>query len=339
MDSANPPTVSVLLPTYDRAAYLGAAVASVLGQTFRDLELIVVDDGSTDDSDRVLAGIGDPRLRVVRTPHAGCAAALNAGLATARGRYVARNDSDDVWLPDLLAELVPLLDARPGLGMAYARCEGMDAAGAPTGATRGGPLRYPEDAFRSLLYANYTPSIATVFRRSCLERVGVYDEGLTYAEDWDLALRVARHFPVVFADRVLARIREHPGNATALRPAILRRRARELAIVLDKAFAEPAPPARAARTKALAYRNHHIGTALQWLMLGEPREAGRALAAAFRVGGNPLRTLGRAALSGAVWFGLSRYRATSHLGYAVVGWRSAVRTTLGRSTSRIPGGA
>jgi GT2 family glycosyltransferase len=330
MHPANLPTVSVLLPTYNRAGYLAEAVKSVLDQTFRDLELIVVDDGSTDGTDRVLADIVDPRLRVVRRPHAGCATSLNAGLAVARGRYVARNDSDDVWLPDLLAELVPVLDARPELGMVYARCEGMSADGTPSGTTRGGPLRYPEDAFCSLLYANYTPSIATIFRRTCLERVGVFDEGLTYAEDWDLALRIARHFPVVFVDRVLARIREHPGNATALRSPTLRGRAGELASVLDKAFAEPALPARAARMKALAYRNHHIGTALQWLLLGEPREAARALAAAFRAGGNPLWTLGRAALSGAVWFGLSRYRVTSRLGYAVVRWRSAARMARGR---------
>src|SRR6185369_17057737 len=238
MDSAKLPTVSVLLPTYDRAEYLGAAIESVLGQTFGDLELIVVDDGSTDGTERVLASITDPRLRVIRRPHAGCAAALNAGLAVARGRHIARNDSDDVWLPELLAELVPLLDARPELGMVYARCDGMHADGAPSGATRGGPLRYPDDAFSSLLYANYTPSIATIYRRTCLERVGDYDEGLTYAEDWDLALRVARHFPVAFVDRMLARIREHPGNATALNSATLRKRTSELAVVLDKAFAE-----------------------------------------------------------------------------------------------------
>jgi GT2 family glycosyltransferase len=335
MDSAKLPTVSVLLPTYDRAEYLGAAIESVLGQTFGDLELIVVDDGSTDGTDRLLAAITDPRLWVVRGRHAGCATALNAGLAVARGRHIARNDSDDVWSPDLLAELVPLLDAHPELGMAYARCDGMHADGTPSGATRGGPLRYPDDAFSSLLYANYTPSIATIFRRTCLERVGVYDEGLTYAEDWDLALRITRHFPVAFVDRVLARIREHPGNATALSSPTLRKRTSELAAVLDKAFAEPALPARAARMKALAYRNHHIGTALQWLMLGDSREAGRAFAAAFREGGNPLGTLGRAVLSSAVWFGLSRYEPTSRLGYAAVRWRSAARMTGGRVAARM----
>jgi glycosyltransferase involved in cell wall biosynthesis len=333
------PTVSVLLPTHDRAAYLGAAVESVLGQTFRDFELIVVDDGSTDGTDDVLAAIADPCLRVVRRPRGGCAAALNAGLAVARGRYIARNDSDDVWLPDLLAALVPSLDARPEVGMVYARCEGMFADGTLSGTTRGGPLRYPDDPFCSLLYANYTPSIATVLRRACFERVGTYDESLRYAEDWNLALRVARHFPVLFVDRILARIREHPGNTTALHSPTFRQCASELTIVLDKAFAEPGLPARAARMKARAYRNVHIATALQRLLLREPREAGRALAAAFRSGGNPLRTLARAAVSGAVWFGLSRYRATSRLGYAFVRWRSALRTVRANPASRMLGGA
>ena len=222
--------------------------------------------------------------------------------------------------------------------MVYARCDGMRADGTRSAATRGDPLRYPEDPFASLLYANYTPSIATIFRRTCLERVGTYDEQLTYAEDWDLALRIARHWPVAFVDRVLARVREHPGNATGLRPGTLRAQAREYARILDKAFAEPALPAPAARMRALAYRNLHVRTALQWLMLGEPPEAARALAAAFSAGGNPLGTLGRAALSSAVWFGLSRYRTTTRLGHAAVRWRSAAaRLARGRSASRMVG--
>src|SRR5689334_15893775 len=92
MRSAMLPTVSVLLPMYDRAGYLPAAIESVLAQSFTDFELIVVDDGSSDGTDGVRARIDDPRLRVVRRPHAGCAAALNAGLAVARGRHIARND-------------------------------------------------------------------------------------------------------------------------------------------------------------------------------------------------------------------------------------------------------
>jgi glycosyltransferase involved in cell wall biosynthesis len=317
--------VSVLVPTYDRAGYLGASLRSVLDQTFSDLEVVVVDDGSTDGTADVLARIADPRLRVVRQPHAGCAAALNGGLAVARGRYIARNDSDDVWLPNLLSELVPVLEANPALGLVYGRCQGMRADGAPSGATRGLPLRYPHDPFRSLLYADYTASIATVYRRSCLDLVGAYDATLVHSEDWDLVLRVARVFPVAFVDRVLARIRAHPGNATALGAVSTPARIKDRETVLDKVFARSDLAPAAWAMKPIAYRNVHIGNALQWWSISEYRRAGHSLAAALRSGANPAGTLLRAALSFGGWFGLSRYVATARLGHALLRWSRGCR--------------
>ena len=307
------PAVSVLLPTFNRAGYLGASVQSVLDQTMRDLELVVIDDGSTDDTAALLARIDDPRLRVVRQPHAGCSAALNAGLAVARGRYVARNDSDDVWHPDLLAVLVPRLEAEPTLGFVYARCDGMEADGRPSRATRGGPLRDPRDALSSLLYADYTASIATVYRRSCIDHVGAFDATLDTSEDWDLAVRVARNFPVAFVDRTVATIRAHDGNATALRrPGLATRMARRQR-VLDKIFADPDLPASASRMRPLAYRNFHITSGLVWLSIGAYRDAGRSLASAIRAGDSVPVTVGRALWSVVVWFGISRSPAAARL--------------------------
>src|SRR5262249_29774449 len=97
------PRVSVLIPTWNRARYLPIAIESVLAQSFEDLEVIVIDDGSTDDTSGALAAIRDPRVRTIRGEHRGISRALNAGLAAARGELVARLDSDDMWLPDLLA--------------------------------------------------------------------------------------------------------------------------------------------------------------------------------------------------------------------------------------------
>ena len=314
------PAVSVLLPTFNRAAYLDASVQSVLAQTLRDLELVVIDDGSTDDTAALLARVGDPRLRVVRQPNAGCASALNAGLAVARGRYVARNDSDDVWYPDLLAALVPRLEADPALGFVYARCDGMHADGRPSSATRGGPLRDPSDALASLLYADYTASIATVYRRSCIDRVGRFDAALDTSEDWDLAVRVARRFPVAFVDRTVATIRAHHGNATALRaPGLAGRMARRRR-VLDKIFADPDLPTGASRMRPLAYRNFHISSALLWLSIGAYRVAGRSLASAIRAGGCVPLTVGRALWTAVNWFGVSRSRAATRVLRRGVAW-------------------
>ena len=314
------PAVSVLLPTFDRAAYLVASVQSVLAQTMRDLELVVIDDGSTDDTAAVLARIDDPRLRVVRQPHAGCAAALNAGLAVARGRYIARNDSDDVWHPDLLAVLVPRLEADPALGFVYGRCDGMDADGRPSPATRGGPLRDPGDALSSLLYADYTASIATVYRRACIDRVGSFDATLDTSEDWDLAVRVARRFPVAFVDRTVASIRTHDDNSTALhRPGLAERLTRRQR-VLDKIFADPDLPAAASRMQPLAYRNFHITSGLLWLSIGAYRDAGRSLASAMRAGGSVPATVARALWSVVVWFGIARSPAATRLLQRGLAW-------------------
>jgi glycosyltransferase involved in cell wall biosynthesis len=126
-----PPQVTVIIPTFNRARYLTEAIQSVLGQTFPDYELIVVDDGSTDGTAAVLEGFGDSRLRVLRQENHGISAAMNAGLRAAQGEYIARLDSDDVWFPNLLAYETRVLDSRPDIGVVYARAQAMSANGTP----------------------------------------------------------------------------------------------------------------------------------------------------------------------------------------------------------------
>jgi glycosyltransferase involved in cell wall biosynthesis len=315
---SQPPTVSVLLPTYNRAEYLEEAMRSVLEQSFGDLELIVIDDGSTDDSGAMLDGLRDPRLRVVHQAHAGLTAALNAGLKIARGRYIARNDSDDVWLPDLLAVLVPALAAHGAAGFVYARCAGMHADGTPSTASRGGPLRDPADPFCSLLYADYTALLSTLYRRTAVEQVGGYDPSVEMSEDWDLALRVAREFPAVFVDRVVARFRQHAGNATALHSPDMRARLVRRRRVLDKVFACGDLPPNAQRMRPIAYRNLHLGSALQLLAARDYGAAASALAEAYRAGGNPLTTSARALWCATLWFGVGRWRPLADAAAAVL---------------------
>jgi GT2 family glycosyltransferase len=302
-----PPTVSVLLPTYDRAYYLEGSVRSVLDQEYADLELIVIDDGSTDGTAALLAGIDDPRLRVLRRSHAGISAALNAGLGTARGRYIARNDSDDLWHPALLATLLPVLERAPHLGFAYACSALVDADGAPKSETRGMPPRHPADGFRSLLYSDCSVAVTTIYRRRCLDEVGGWDPASDVAEDWDLALRVARHHPFRFVDRILAMIREHPGNATHLRAAGFEHRLAARRGVLDKVFAATDLPPAARRMRPLAYRNLHVGEAMQWLARGDRGQAVAAFRRALGSGGSRWATAGRIAWTTTLWFGVARH--------------------------------
>ncbi len=270
------PRVSVIVPTFNRARLLRAALDSALAQTLPDLEVIVVDDGSTDDTTAVLAAVGDARLRCLQQAHRGVSAAVNRGLAVARGAYVARLESDDLWLPDLLALLVAVLDARPEVGVAYAKGQPMDAAGRPLPQTHGMPQRFADDALRSMVYEDFTCNVATLARRASVERAGGYDESLPANEDWDLWLRIAAHDQFAFVDRVLARFRLHDGNRTGpaspLFRAVLDTRTRPL----DKLFARPDLPPAVVAMKATAYENVHLFRAQRWLQVRHARAAARA---------------------------------------------------------------
>ncbi len=291
------PRVTVIIPTYNRAAYLGEAIASVLAQHLGDFELIVVDDGSTDDTPALLAAIGDPRLRVLRREHGGISAALNAGLRAARGREVARLDSDDLWRPELLPTLVALLDARPEIGVAYAKGQAMDAGGRLLRHFQGMPPRFPGDDVRSLLYDDCTCTIATLVRRACFERVGGYDESLPANEDWDMALRLAQQFRFAFVDQVLAHYRWHDGNLTGPRSARFESVLQTRTAPLDKFFAQADLPAPIAAMRPVAYENVYLFRGQRWLDAGAFRRAGREFDAALRISQTRPRTVLRI-----VWF-------------------------------------
>ena len=196
--------VSVVMPVYNREAFVAEAIASVLAQTFTAFELIIVDDGSTDATPAIIARVDDPRVRVLRQSHAGISTAMNTGVHAARGEYLARLDSDDLWRPEMLATQVALLDQRPEIGAGYARVQRMEADGRLTPIIWGIAPPDPDDHLCSMLQGDFTCNVTVVVRRACLERVGGYDPSLQPSEDWDLWLRVAQHYRFAFTDRVLA---------------------------------------------------------------------------------------------------------------------------------------
>jgi glycosyltransferase involved in cell wall biosynthesis len=296
------------------------AIESVLAQTFRDFELIVVDDGSTDGTLRALAAVSDPRLRIVRAEHRGISATMNTGMRAARGRYVARLDSDDLWLPELLATQVAALTARPDVGAVYARAQRLED-GKPTPHVLGIAPRLPEDSLRSMLHGDFTCNITVVARRECIERAGLYDESFETSEDWDLWLRVARSCSFVFTDRMLAYFRRHSGNITNPRSPRFRAALEARVRVLDKAFADRDLPAEARALESLAYRNIHTDIGLQLLGARDYRGALSAFGRAIRVGPNWLESIARIAWFVVNWEFLSK-RAW---GRKFVDWQSGIR--------------
>jgi Glycosyltransferases involved in cell wall biogenesis len=283
--------VSVIIPTYNRAHYLGTAVRSVLNQNFNDFELIIVDDGSDDDTQHLVQSFRDGRLRYIYREHRGISAAMNAGLRAARGDYIARLDSDDVWLPDMLGVEVEVLDARPEIGLVYAKAQAMDKDCNLLPDTRGAPGHYPGGSFRSMLVMDFTCNITIVVRRSCFGSVGLYDESLNVNEDWDMWLRVSVHYRFAFVDRVVARFRYHDGNTTGTHSPFFLEHLSGRRRALDKIFNQPKLPSDILTMKPVAYRNLYLWVGRCWLELQEYKRALHSFWCAVRVGGNPPLTL------------------------------------------------
>jgi glycosyltransferase involved in cell wall biosynthesis len=206
------PRVSVIIPTYNRANYIGQAVASALGQTYRDIEVVVVDDGSTDATAEVLGSFMDSRLVRIQQENAGRSRARNVAINAARGEYITFLDSDDYYLPSKIELQVSYLNANPDVGMVYTSAACIDDDGQSLSHTYRALLSgwiYPSIAF----FIPHTITLPTVMvRREVLSTVGPFDENLERFEDTDMWRRVAKRVSVAGIDEITCHVRTHSGN-------------------------------------------------------------------------------------------------------------------------------
>jgi glycosyltransferase involved in cell wall biosynthesis len=217
------PRVSVVIPTLNRAAMLQEAVASVLAQSFRDFEIIVVDDGSTDGT---AAWIGrQSEVRGIFQPRGGVAAARNAGIGAARGQFLCFLDDDDVWERGKLALQVAYLDAHPDCALVASEMTAFDHRGLiPLRSTARRHRIRNGCVARDLLFANWIQTSSVMVRRTCLDAVGLFDQELfdqqsgSFDEDWHLWVRIAARFPIAFMPEPLIRFRLHGASLTAAAP-------------------------------------------------------------------------------------------------------------------------
>lgn len=184
--------VSVIMSVYNCEEFLGEAVSSILGQTFRDFEFIIVDDGSTDRSLEVLRSFDDDRIRIIENEsNIGLTRSLNIGLSGARGEYIARMDADDISLSERLSRQVSFLDAHPEVGLAGCTTRSIDRDGKIVR-----QLGHPEsdyDIKRFLYINNRFVHSSVMIRRSVLDKYGGYNERLKMAQDYELFLRLSPH--------------------------------------------------------------------------------------------------------------------------------------------------
>jgi hypothetical protein len=209
-------------------------------------------------------------VRCIEQANAGPSAARNRGVREARGRFAAFVDADDLWLPEKLAQQMPLFDAEGRVGLVYCKGERIDAEGRPI-PTQVAP-KPTGRVFADFLLRNHCPTSGVVVRRECFERCGGFPEDMVWAEDWHLWLRIARHYEFGAVQRTLVRHRMHGGALTQqLEKAYLGARS-----VLENALTDDdGPQARAACRRGLHRIDRDQG--LQWLGLGETRKARRCL--------------------------------------------------------------
>lgn len=284
------PRVSVLIPTYNRADYLLEAIGSVLHQTFSDLEVVVVDDGSTDDTAQLVKAIADDRVRYLYQSNHGVAAALNTAWRAAQGEYLAMLGSDDLMLPDQLAILLADLDHDPRLGLVYARAQGMDPHGNSLPQILGAPPKFPGQTLKSNLYGDSVCGIACLFRKSCIEQAGGFNESLIANEDWDLWIRMAELCQFAYRDQILARFRMHPASLTGARSQAYERVILDRLRLIENYYSRVNLPTDALAVKSFAFRNVYMDVAIRYLAIGKWRAALPYLRKAIRAHGDPVTT-------------------------------------------------
>lgn len=273
------PKVSVIIPTYNRADMVGDAIQSVLNQTYGDWELIVVDDGSQDNTHDVVAAFCDPRLRYTYQENTKLPGARNTGIRAATGRYVAFLDSDDFFLPDKLWLQVAALERSPDTGLVASGWTEIDA--------QHKPLRtlYPWRLDRGLVLADWLYSCpfivpSVLVRRNWLVKVGLFDPQQHYVEDWDLWLRLAyAGCRMVWEPSVVCLRRVHQGSmvhdAARMSAGAFR--------LFDKFFAQPDLPECVCAQRDRVYANVHLFAAVRAFGAGDAAAGERHLADALQL--------------------------------------------------------
>ncbi len=205
------PRITVLMSVYNGEEYLAEAIESILRQTFRDFEFLIIDDGSTDGTKEIIESIQDSRIRLISRANKGFTASLNEGIEKARGEYIARQDADDLSLPQRLEREVVYLDAHPEVGMVGTNYTIMDDADRPVVTTR--LFTHPDDLAIAELLSNQFGHGSVMMRKSVVNNVGLYDSrGGEVVSDYDLFCRISRVAKLANLKEPLYKWRSHPAG-------------------------------------------------------------------------------------------------------------------------------
>lgn len=307
------PRVSVIMPAYNASAFIRAAVDSILAQTFRDFELIILNDGSTDDTLAIIDGYIDERIRLINKSNSGVASTLNLGLKEAKGEFIWRHDADDISLPTKLERQMEFMDAHPEFVLCATQVAFMTERGKIAWDKRQPKTKWlGDDGFREVRFEDFSPYSpvthgTTLFRRSVLKDVPFYREAFITSEDIDMWLRILEHGRLAVLNECLSLHRLSSASATAVhgwKNEFYRELAKEFYCVrkqggqdeleLTGTITEPTPPAPSPRDLPAAgqlFRADLLG--FQYLVALNAKDLGevwRIVALSLRAGWRLKRT-------------------------------------------------
>ncbi|WP_199464366.1 glycosyltransferase family 2 protein [Acaryochloris thomasi] len=245
------PAVSVVVPAYNSMEYLPETISSLLAQSYTDFEVIIVNDGSTDNTQEWGSQIQDSRVVLISQENRGLSGARNTGICHAKGQYIAFLDADDLWHPSKLKKQVQELDNNASAGLVYSWVSYIDDQGRSTGKC----LRNSETGmiWDTLIQHNIVEcgSVAMV-RRECFDQCGLFDEALKSAvEDWDMWLRIAAQYPFAVVKEALTYYRQHPGGASKDWKSM----ERSYQVVIEKAFSTAPAAVQSLKDESCGYAN------------------------------------------------------------------------------------
>lgn len=210
------PLVSVIIPAYNCSSYITEAIDSVIGQSYKDFEIIITDDGSVDNTKEILRPYLDS-ITYTYQDNRGPAAARNAGILKSKGEYIAFLDADDLWRSKKLEIQVKYLEENPSVGLVCSDAERFDNSGVLSGTKLGKMTVAERLTFEKLLYQNYIQTLTVIVKRECIDKIGLFDEseGSFFVEDYDLWLRIAMHYEIGYLNQPLAKYRFRPGSGSS----------------------------------------------------------------------------------------------------------------------------
>ena len=242
--------VSIIIPTYNRRDFITIALDSALAQTYKNYEIVIIDDGSSDDTKEALKPYQDS-IRYFYHDNKGIAPTRNRGIREAKGDYIAFLDSDDYWLPAKLERQVECFSKNSHYGMVATRCSCTTPEGKFLKKNRPGKSGW---VLTDLFKASFIRTSSAIIRKECFDKVGLFDESLPECEEYDLWLRIAKHYPIGFINDVLTVYTDNPKGVSTDSLAGRLQRLK----VLEKDYLKEVIPTALYR-KRLASNYHYVG--------------------------------------------------------------------------------